>query len=73
MTKSEALTVLEQHAEPVKAMGATALYLYGSTARNEAGETSDLDLFIDHGRRGHFNALDLVGIKIFSGRELALR
>jgi predicted nucleotidyltransferase len=29
-------------------MGATALYLFGSTARDEAGEASDLDLFIDY-------------------------
>jgi len=72
MTKTEALTVLEHYAEPVRKMGATALYLYGSTARNEAGETSDLDLFIDDDRRGRFNALDLVGIKLFLEESLHL-
>ena len=70
MTKTEALEVLERYAEPVKKMGATALYLHGSTARNEAGETSDLDLFIDYDRRGCFNALDLVGIKLFLEESL---
>jgi predicted nucleotidyltransferase len=72
MTKTEALTVLEHYADPVRKMGATAPYLYGSTARNEAGETSDLDLFIDYDRRGRFNALDLVGIKLFLEESLHL-
>lgn len=51
-------------------MGATALYLFGSTARNEATPGSDLDLFIDYDPEGRFNAFDLVGIKLLLEEEL---
>ena len=51
-------------------MGATALYLYGSTARDEAGQASDLDLFIDYNPESRFNAFDLVGIKLLLEQEL---
>jgi uncharacterized protein len=63
MTKAEALRKLREHADAIKALGATSLYLFGSTARNEANAKSDIDLFIDYDPRGHFNALDLVAAK----------
>jgi len=53
----------------VKALGATALYLFGSTARDEAAAGSDLDLFIDYDRGSQFSLVDLVGIKqLLEGR-----
>jgi predicted nucleotidyltransferase len=51
-------------------MGATALYLFGSTVRDEAGQASDLDLFIDYDPKSRFNALDLIGIKLLLEDEL---
>ncbi|WP_349643956.1 nucleotidyltransferase family protein [Bradyrhizobium sp. LTSPM299] len=47
----------------LKALGATSLYLFGSTARNKATAKSDLDLFVDYDPRGRFNVLDLVAAK----------
>jgi predicted nucleotidyltransferase len=47
----------------IKAIGATSLYLFGSTARNEAGEESDLDLFVDYEEDGDFSAIELVRLK----------
>ena len=70
MTRTEALNKLKRHADAVKAMGATSLYLFGSVGQNEAGRASDLDLFIDYDPNSRFNAFDLVGIKQFS--EVAL-
>ncbi|MGF7062303.1 putative nucleotidyltransferase [Aminobacter sp. BE322] len=44
-------------------MGATSLYLFGSTARDESSFGSDLDLFIDYDPDSRFSLIDLVGIK----------
>ena len=63
MTRAEALKKLRGFAGPLRARGATSLYLFGSTARNKAGANSDLDLFIDYDPRGKFNAFDLVASK----------
>ena len=63
MTKAEAIRELRKQAGAIKAPGATALYLFGSTARNRASAKSDVDIFIDDDPRGRFNALDLVAAK----------
>jgi predicted nucleotidyltransferase len=60
MTRAEALRKLRERAGALKALGATSLYLFGSTARNKATAKSDLDVFIDYDPHGRFNALDLV-------------
>ena len=72
MKKTEAVSKLKDHAEAIRAMGATALYLFGSAARDEISESSDLDLFIDDDPNSRFNAFDLVGIKQFLEEELAI-
>ena len=43
----EVISILRRHEPEARALGVRALYLFGSTARNEAGADSDLDLFID--------------------------
>lgn len=48
MTRDQALHRLTADAERMKALGVTALYLFGSTARGEAGPESDVDLFVDY-------------------------
>jgi predicted nucleotidyltransferase len=63
MTRAEALRKLRDQADAIKALGATSLYLFGSTARNTAKADSDIDLFIDYDPRGRFNVLDLVAAK----------
>jgi hypothetical protein len=63
MRRDEALSRLRSHAEAIKALGATSLYLFGSTARDEAGADSDVDLFLDYDPKGRFSALDLVATK----------
>ncbi len=71
MNRAEAIAKLQARAPAIKARGATALYLFGSTARDEAEAGSDLDLFIDFDPMGKFNAFDLVGIKLFLEDELS--
>ena len=72
MKRSDAIRKLKQHANAVKSMGVTGLYLFGSTARNEAQASSDLDVFIDYDPARRFSLLDLVGIKQLLEEELAV-
>jgi predicted nucleotidyltransferase len=72
MRKAEAIEQLKRHAGPVRALGATSLYLFGSAARDEAQQGSDLDLFIDYYRGSRFNGFDLVGIKQYLERALGI-
>jgi predicted nucleotidyltransferase len=70
MKASDAVSRLIAVAPTIRAMGATSLYLFGSTARDAAGPESDIDLFIDYDSNSRFNALHLVGIKQFIEDEL---
>jgi len=60
MKKSQALASLKRYAAALQRMGATRLYLFGSTARDTATAQSDVDLFLDYDARSGFSALDLV-------------
>ena len=70
MGRIEAISSLKQHAPAIKAMGATSLYVFGSTVSDESRPARDLDLFIDYDPNSRFNALDLVGIKQYLEDEL---
>jgi predicted nucleotidyltransferase len=45
---------------------------FGSTVRDAAHATSDLDLFIDYDEKSRFNAFDLIGIKLLLGAQLTV-
>ena len=72
MNRTQAIAKLKGFAEPIKALGATSLFLFGSTVRNENSSDSDLDLFVDYDPSGKFNALDLVDIKILLEDNLGM-
>jgi predicted nucleotidyltransferase len=72
MGKNEAVRLLRAHASAIKAIGATSLYLFGSTARDEADEASDLDLFIDYDEDGEFSAIELVRLKNYISDALKI-
>jgi len=72
MNRADAINRLKANADVIKAMGATSLYLFGSTARDAANQASDLDVFVDYDEGGRFNAFDLVGIKLLLEKELDL-
>jgi len=73
MNKADAVSKLKAFAPTIKAMGGTALFLYGSTVRGEALPTSDIDLFLDLDPSGPFNALDLVAAKRLLEEGLGVR
>ena len=63
MDRNEILERLRQNADAIRGMGATSLFLFGSSARDEATGESDIDLFIDYDRTQRFSLIDLVRIK----------
>jgi predicted nucleotidyltransferase len=73
MTRSEAIARLSQHADALRARGATSLYLFGSAARDEAGDRSDLDVFLDYDPSMNFSLIDPRGHQGFPGRGVGYR
>jgi predicted nucleotidyltransferase len=65
MDKETVIRVLRDHADEIHARGAAALYLFGSTARGEAGPDSDIDLMMEIGDREKFSLLDQAGLQGF--------
>jgi hypothetical protein len=63
MKTSETLEVLKSDAEAIRRFGATALYLYGSAARDELRPDSDVDLFVDYDREGSFSLIELIKLE----------
>lgn len=44
-------------------MGVTSLYLFGSTARNRATPTSDIDVFIGYRKGSGFSLFDVLEVR----------
>jgi uncharacterized protein len=61
MQRDEVIDKLKQHEADLRRLGVEHLYLFGSTARDEAREDSDVDLFFDYeqGRLGLFELMDV--------------
>jgi predicted nucleotidyltransferase len=61
MKRDEAIRRLRRHEADLKRLCVDRLYLFGSTARDEAGDDSDVDLFFDYekGKLGLFELMDL--------------
>ena len=72
MTRSDAISALQAHADAIRACGATGVYLFGSTERDEAGTGSDLDIFVDYDASNRFSLLDLAAIKVLLEEEIGV-
>jgi len=61
MNCEQVLATLRAHEPTLKAVGVVHLSLFGSTARGDAQEDSDVDLFFDHekGKLGLFELMDV--------------
>jgi uncharacterized protein len=61
MRRDLAIAKLKEHEAEFKQLGVEHLYLFGSTARDEARDDSDVDLFFDHpeGSLGLFELMDV--------------
>ena len=70
LTRDEATLALARHADALRARGAQAAYLFGSTARDEAMGSSDIDVFIDVDPARKFSLIDLAGMREFLADQL---
>jgi uncharacterized protein len=61
MRREPVIEKLRTNADAIRGYGVTALYLYGSAARDDAGDSSDVDLFadVDYQRFGFIPFMDL--------------
>ena len=67
MKRDAAITRLRSLEPALRRQGVSALFLFGSVARNDASDTSDLDLLFDVPRNVRFSLFDQARIQ----RELA--
>jgi uncharacterized protein len=72
MRRDEAITKLKEHEAELRQLGVEHLYLFGSTARDEAHAGSDVDLFFDH-PEGSLGLYELMDVKDAAARVLGCR
>lgn len=72
MNRDDALNRLRRHEADLRGLGIVGLYLFGSTARDEADDNSDVDLFFDY-RKGEFGLFELMDVKDSASRILGRR
>jgi predicted nucleotidyltransferase len=62
MKRAVALELLKKHEAELRQLGVEHLYMFGSTARDQAKDDSDIDLFFDHAR-GQLGLFQLMEVK----------
>ncbi len=72
MKRAAVIATLKAHETELKQLGVEHLYLFGSTARDEAREDSDVDLFFDH-PTGSLGLFDLMDVKDATARILGCK
>jgi predicted nucleotidyltransferase len=69
MTRADIIAELRSRAPDIRALGATSLYLFGSVAREQANEASDIDLFVDYDLE-RFGFVELIRLREQLSRAL---
>lgn len=69
MERDEAISRLRQHEADLRRLGVEHLYMFGSTARGEAKNDSDVDLFFDY-QKGKLGVFELMDVKEYAARIL---
>lgn len=65
MTRDQAIHAIQVNADAIRRLGASALYLYGSVARDTAGPGSDIDVFVDRDPNRRFGFIELTELEFF--------
>lgn len=58
-------TIVREHAAELRARGVTQLGLFGSIARGDSVEASDIDIVIDVAPGRKFTLIDLAGLRSY--------
>ena len=74
MTRDEVLRLLSAHQDEIKQLGVKSLAIFGSVSRDEAGDSSDVDLLVEFDKPiGLFKFLDVKAyLESILGREVDL-
>jgi uncharacterized protein len=70
MKRDTALARLKPFEPALRQRGINALYLFGSTARDEAGKSSDLDLLFEYDPATSFSLFDQAGLMLMLSDSL---
>jgi uncharacterized protein len=70
MNRDEIISRIRKHSNAIHAEGATALYLFGSAARDDLGTASDIDVFVEYDPQSHFSLLNMSGIRLIIMDEI---
>jgi predicted nucleotidyltransferase len=69
MKRDEVIARLQQHEAELRRLGVEHLYLFGSVARGDDRENSDIDLFFDY-EKGKLGLFELMDVKTFTASIL---
>lgn len=73
MNREDAIARIRDAEPALRAMGATSVYLFGSTARNEASADSDVDIFFDRDPTKPFSFFELMDMEAHLEQVLGTR
>jgi len=65
MELEDVISRLQRHEADLRRLGVERLYLFGSTARGEARDDSDVDLFFDY-QKGKLGLFELMEVKDYA-------
>jgi predicted nucleotidyltransferase len=69
MKRDQAISRLQQRQADLKRLGVEHLYMFGSTARGEAKDDSNVDLFFDY-EKGKLGLFELMDVQEYAARIL---
>jgi predicted nucleotidyltransferase len=69
MDRTQAISLLRRHEADLKRLGVERLFIFGSTARGDAREDSDVDLFFDY-EKGKLGLFELMDVKEYAAAIL---
>lgn len=76
LTRDDAMRILRDHADEIRARGVIRLALFGSVLRGDARPDSDVDLLVEYDEQRVRSLLDIAGLRLLLrellGREVEL-